>query len=279
MILYNRIYLLFILTVLCWNTGNAQNLFNAANSEKFARYLLNTRQYELAVNEFERILSINPDDTTTFPNLMEAYRLGNICQTSFRNLEMLNVNRFFQNKDVAAEYLKLTLACNYYHQEDYFTKALLVLDQPTQTFYRTGRFVFQEKTDSLIRFMNQNRELLSQEYPSLYSNIAEIGNYKRKKPALAAAMSAVIPGSGKAYTGYWGDAVMSLVFVSSNAWLSYKGFNKKGINSANGWIFGSISMGFYLGNIWGSGKAAKTYNRIEYEKLYHEAKSSFYNHF
>ncbi|MFW6309491.1 MAG: hypothetical protein ACOC1D_00180 [Prolixibacteraceae bacterium] len=279
MILYNKIYLFFIFFVLCWNTGNAQNLFNAANSEKFARYLLNTRQYELAANEFERILSINPADTTTFPNLMEAYRLGNICRTSFRNLEMLNVNRFFQNKDVAAEYLKLTLSCNYYRQEDYFTEALSVLDQPKQIFYHTGRFVFQEKTDSLILFMNQNGKLLSQEYPSIYATIAEIESYRRKKPALAAAMSAVIPGSGKAYTGYWGDAVMSLVFVSSNAWLSYKGFNKKGINSANGWIFGSISMGFYLGNIWGSGKAAKTYNRIEYEKLYHEAKGSFYNHF
>lgn len=280
MIRLNKTFLIFLFLVnLFWNPAKAQNLFNADNSKKFARYLFSTHQYSLAANEYERILSINPNDTSALSNLIKTYRLGDNCQPSFRNLEVLNAHYFFQNKSVAAEYLKLSLSCNHYFPEINFSKALAALDQSEQIFYRLGRFVFEEKTDSLIHFANRYQTLLSNQHSSVYSNIKQIETFKPKKPLLAATMSAIIPGSGKAYTGYWGDAVMSLVFISSNAWLSYKGFKKKGVESANGWIFGSLSMGFYLGNIWGSGKAAKTYNQIEYEKLYNEAKNSFYHHF
>ena len=279
MIRLNRSFLLLLLFVLFWNLGKSQNLFNAENSRKFAGYLSRTRQYNLAAREYERILSINPNDTITFTDLIKSYRLGENCRHSFKNLEILNVNNFFKNETLASEYLKLTLSCNNYNQSNHFSEALSELALHKQKFYRLGRFVFEERTDSLVRFANQNRELLSENYSAVFSHVQDIRNFKRKKPGLAAVMSAIIPGTGKAYVGYWGDAIMSLVFVSTNAWLSYKGFNKKGINSANGWIFGSISMGFYLGNIWGSGRAAKTYNRIEYESLYNEAKNSVYNHF
>ena len=279
MIRLDRSFLLLLLLVVFCNSVKSQNLFNAENSRKFAGYLFRTQQYNLAAHEYERILSINPNDTVTFTDLIEAYRLGNSCQLSFKNMEILNVSSFFKNETLAAEYLKLTLSCNNYDQANYFSEALSELDLPEQKFYQLGRFVFEEKTDSLIRFANRNHELLSDKYSLVFSNVKDIANFNRKKPGLAAVMSAIIPGSGKAYTGYWGDAIMSLVFVSTNAWLSYKGFNKKGINSANGWIFGSISMGFYLGNIWGSGRAAKTYNRTEYESLYNDAKNTYYNNF
>lgn len=279
MIRLNKTFLLFLLLVVSWNLSKSQNLFNAENSRKFAGYLFRTQQYDLAAREYERILSINRNDTIAFTNLIKAYRLGNSCQLSFKNLEILNVSNFFKNEALAAEYLKLTLSCNNYNQSGNFFEALSELALHEQKFYQLGRFVFEERTDSVILFTNRNRDLLSENYSAIYSNVQNITNFKRKKPGLAAVMSTIIPGSGKAYVGYWGDAIMSLVFVSTNAWLSYKGFNKKGVKSANGWIFGSISMGFYLGNIWGSGRAAKTYNRIEYENLYNDAKNSYYNHF
>jgi hypothetical protein len=61
--------------------------------------------------------------------------------------------------------------------------------------------------------------------------------------------------------------------------MSYRGFSKKGVKSANGWIFGSLTVGFYFGNIFGSYKAAKNYNQIEYDKLYNEAKAAVYSGF
>ncbi len=68
---------------------------------------------------------------------------------------------------------------------------------------------------------------------------------------------------------------MSLAFVSTNAWLSYRGFDKKECKAPVDGFFGGISLGFYLGNIWGSGHAARTRNELQYEKLYDEAKIIF----
>ncbi len=279
MIRLSNLNLLFVFLFLFHLSGKSQDLFNAESSKKFARYLFSTQQYQLAANEFERILNLEPNDTLVYMNLLQSYRFGENCQTSFNNLNALNADRFFVNPSIASEYLKLSLTCNCCYQQNYFNEALHTLDKRNQVFYQLGLYVLAENKDSLIRFSHRHKELLTNNYPSLLQKVNEIENFNEKSPALAAAMSAIIPGSGKAYSGFWGDAVMSLVFVSSNAWLSYKGFNKKGVESANGWIFGSISMGFYLGNVWGSGKAAKDYNRIEYEKMYKDAKGSIYTHF
>lgn len=274
----NKCFLLICL-ILIWNNNSAQNLFNAENSIKFARYLYSTQQYNLAANEYERILNILPNDTNVFISLLDTYRRGNICDQSFNNLKRIGTTRYFVNDRVASEYLKLSLICNCCYQEAEFTNAMKSLNTSEQIFYKAGQYTFTGEKDSLVKFIHNNQNLLQNQYPLVYSNLKRIEIFKSKKPAVAVAMSAIIPGSGKAYSGFWGDALMSLAFVSTNAWLSYQGFRKKGIDSVNGWIFGSISMGFYLGNIWGSGRAAKTYNRIEYEKIYNDAKTSFYNHF
>lgn len=278
MILSGKSSLLLLFILIC-NIAGSQNLFNAENSKKFARYLESTRQYKLAAVEYERILSIEKTDPAIYTGLLKNYRLGNICENSFQNLNQLQINTFFSNQNVAAEYLKLSLSCNCCYEENYFSDALSSVSNREKTFYKLGYYLFTEQKDSLSRFTYNNLSLLSNSYPTVLNKIENIESFKRKSPGLAMAMSAVIPGSGKAYSGYWGDAVMSLVFVSTNAWLSYRGFSKKGVKNANGWIFGGISLGFYLGNIWGSGKSARTYNQIEYEKLYNEAKNSIYSHF
>lgn len=278
MIPSGKISLLLLLLMLC-NIGNSQNLFNAENSKKFARYLETTRQYKLAAVEYERILSIEKSDPEIYADLLKTYRLGNICANSFQNLKELNVNRFFSNPNVASEYLNLSLTCNCCYTQSYFADALSSVGSNKKIFYKLGYYLFTEQKDSLSQVTFNNLSLLNSNYPKLLNNIENIESFNRKSPGLAMAMSAVIPGSGKAYSGYLGDAVMSFIFVSTNAWLSYRGFSKKGINNANGWIFGGISLGFYLGNIWGSGRTARTYNQIEYEKLYNEAKNSIYSHF
>jgi hypothetical protein len=83
---------------LLFNTGNAQDLFNVENSKKFANYLLNTRQYNLAALEYERILSIAKPDAEISSNLLKTYRLGNICEQSFQNFRTLEIEKFLGNK-------------------------------------------------------------------------------------------------------------------------------------------------------------------------------------
>ena len=272
----NTLLLLFFL--LLWNPGHSQDLFNPENSKKFANYLFSTQQYNLAANEYERILTVFYPDAYSFSRLMASYRYGIICTHSFRNLTMLGIERFFPKDAIAEEYLKLALTCNCCYESADFNQALTFLTAERQLFYRFGHYLFNEP-DSLLSFAGKHRDLLTDKYPAMITHVGMLSDFQRKSPGLAMAMSALLPGSGKAYSGYWGDAVMSLIFVTSNAWLSYRGFKKRGEQSAGGWIFGGVSLGFYFGNIWGSGRAAKTYNQMEYEKLYHDAKNSYYSHF
>lgn len=273
-----HLFFLFLF-VLFATLGNSQNILDTENSKKFARYLFNTQQYHLAAVEYERILSISPPDTEISTFLLKSYRLGNICTNSFKHIDALGIERFFINDTIAKEFLNLALSCNCCYENSRFEKALNSLGNSQQTFYRLGYYFFNQEKELLYRFNEDNRNLLAPNYPSVFTRIETMSEFRGKSPALAMTMSAILPGSGKAYSGYWGDAVMSFLFVSSNAWLSYRGFSKKGTKSASGWIFGGVSLGFYMGNIWGSGRSAKSYNEIAYEKMYNEAKNSIYSHF
>ena len=106
---------------------------------------------------------------------------------------------------------------------------------------------------------------------------AETGNaLPHKSPFLAGAFSTIIPGSGKFYTGDWKDGIISLVMVSAIAYQAYRGFDRAGVSSVYGWIYGTIAAGFYLGNIYGSVKSAQRYNKRKAENLGKRIEESFY---
>ena len=84
---------------------------------------------------------------------------------------------------------------------------------------------------------------------------------KRKSPALAGIMSAVIPGTGRFYSKDWKDGIVSMFFAGAMGFQAYRGFSKSSIKSTRGWIYGGIGFGFYLGNIYGSVQSAKFYNK------------------
>ncbi|WP_139828065.1 hypothetical protein [Marivirga sericea] len=89
----------------------------------------------------------------------------------------------------------------------------------------------------------------------------QVSIFKPKKPWVSVLMSAVLPGSGKFYTGDYKDGIFSLLVVGGTAFQSYRGFSKNGASSTVGWVFAGLSTGFYAGNIYGSAKAVKVYNQ------------------
>ncbi len=82
-----------------------------------------------------------------------------------------------------------------------------------------------------------------------------------KSGILAGVMSAVIPGTGKIYANRLTDGLYSLIVIGLTGWQTYNGFHKDGIHSTKGWIYGTLSSIFYLGNIYGSAVAVKIYNK------------------
>jgi len=147
-----------------------------------------------------------------------------------------------------------------------------------KVFYLVSTELFDEDYEKARELINMNQDI-GNPYIDKYSIILDNKMYfKYKSPALSIALSSVIPGSGKVYSGAWKDAIVSFFFVATSAFQSYRGFEKNGVKSAYGWVFGGLATGFYLGNLFGSAKAAHMYNSNLKNNLKHKIEEIFYSY-
>lgn len=96
-----------------------------------------------------------------------------------------------------------------------------------------------------------------------------------RSPVLAAFLSAVFPGAGRAYVGRWGDAAISLALVGVPAGFGAYEFTRSGVSSVGGWILASITGLFYLGDVYGSALGAVLFNRQQDDALAAQVKQSY----
>lgn len=80
-----------------------------------------------------------------------------------------------------------------------------------------------------------------------------------KSPFWAGVFSAVLPGSGKIYTGDTDDGITAFILTSVFSYLAYTNFEHE--HTTRAWIFTLSTAGFYLGNIYGSVISAQLHNR------------------
>jgi TM2 domain-containing membrane protein YozV len=90
---------------------------------------------------------------------------------------------------------------------------------------------------------------------------------RRRSPALAAVLSAVIPGAGKMYAGETGDGLQSLLLIGALAALSAASFHADGVASWRGWLYASFGGAMYAGNLYGSAISARRWNQKQEEAL------------
>lgn len=271
-------FTVFLAGILIFNAGSQENLLDYDHSLQFARYLKSSRQYNFAMEEYERLNFLWPGDTTISLELVQTFRLNRQCNRLDDSFELLNKNIFqYHSLPSAKEYLAFSLTCK--SRSRRFDDIVSLFGEDEKSFYELSYLWVTREYESAFAYSKENKDFLNRVKPDLYSLTYDFENQRYKSPALAAIMSVVIPGSGKAYSKRWGDALVSFLFVGSNAFASYRAFNKKGIKSVNGWIFGSLAFSFYSANIWGSAKAAKTYNS-DLDKRYQEnAENIIYNSF
>lgn len=90
---------------------------------------------------------------------------------------------------------------------------------------------------------------------------------RRKSPALAVGLSALIPGAGKMYAGEAGDGLQSLILIGALAALAGTSFHADGVRSWRGWLYASFGGLMYAGNLYGSAVSARRWNRKQEEAL------------
>ncbi len=230
---------------------------------KFAQFLEKSKLYEFAAQEYERIYFTYPNEGH-FDKILINYRLaGQLHQVE---------KRFFTN-ETSIGFLQYQLSLidhSLYSRGQQALRQFNHLLAPDIYHHLRADYALFDGKSSNAKDIIVKNGISDPQYLRL---IDEGSSIKSKSPFLAGLFSAILPGSGRFYTNDWANGIISVLFVGMTSYQAYSRFNKKGIKSTSGWIFGGVSLGFYLGNIYGSIQSAKAYNLKHRQKFNEKVKS------
>ena len=266
-----------LLLLCCWAaTAWCQNLFDAEHTSQYATHLFQAGEYKLAAEEFERLAFLQPGNEQARYQLVRSHRKAGNPQTALFRLEQYFPADSGLTGRFAGEKARLLILTGQLNGARSLLASPLSLDQREHLSLQVTTELLDSKWKAANGLLT-NTELRgkSPELEEFATLTNKALNMKRRSPALAVGLSTVVPGLGKTYSGAWKDGLISLLFVGVTAWQSYRGFNQNGIESAYGWTFASLSFAFYIGNLYGSGKAAQKYNRDQEHNIHHRAEDLF----
>ncbi len=87
--------------------------------------------------------------------------------------------------------------------------------------------------------------------------ITNTKNNKNKSPLFAAALSIILPGTGRMYAGRFLDGFMGMWMIAISGTATYSSFQENKIIKGN--FFSAITFIFYIGEIYGAYRTAKYY--------------------
>lgn len=241
------------------------DLFGEPQSRSFARYLLVSQQYRYAALELERIHAMaEQPDPWVQSRLLLAYRKSDQPLLALQRGQGWQAEGQIQGSELSLEYCRVMLVNEAYPQLGAFLSGSADLSASTRNQYQLGMLLLENKWSEAASWAARHPNLSESPLLPLIERGAHL---PRRSPWLAASMSTLVPGSGKVYAGRWKDGLFSFLVISTLSWRAIRGFQDTGIRSGFGWGFGLVAAGFYLGNIWGSSQAAKTFNQRKEREL------------
>ena len=267
-------YLLLLVALLLSQMISAQNLFDKSKSEKFADYLFSSHQFNLAANEYERLVFLDSTKDFYKQRLFDSYKYSNQLDLGIKRFDELFPDNLNVKEPFASQYTDMLIyGSKYSLAEFYINNNAHLFDK--SDFYKMNLKLFNKEWKPAQNLFTKNDTLaLFKPYQPVMTSI---DNLKLKHTGVAATLSAVVPGLGKAYAGEWKDGLISLLFVGASAFQAYRGFHENGVKSVSAWIFSGVTAGFYFGNIYGSVKSVKRYNNRKTDKIVNDAKAVFYS--
>lgn len=135
-------------------------------------------------------------------------------------------------------------------------------EKDLQNFQLSAAALLKQNLDEYEHYtaiLPKNNNAINIEKDKLADLAVRIKNHNPKSPALAGMMSAILPGSGKMYTGKYGEGITAFLSIAILGAITYENFNKAGINNYKTITFGSMFGIFYAANIYGSVFSVKAY--------------------
>jgi tetratricopeptide (TPR) repeat protein len=261
---------IIVAILLCFIKMEGQDYFSIDNILKYATYLEKEGDYSRAATEYLRAIYLIQDTTRLDSLYFQVAR----CYRKADNFEM------------ARKYYNYSYSSPVYADQSKVEKALLYTQQGhSQVAVNYIDTMLHQLTNDSLKASMQSLKCINYIYmhqwdkadsekknfpagmqtePKMVhlAGLIEKGKLlKYKDPCLAGVMSAIVPGSGKLYTGRKQDALASFLLVGISGWQAYDGFTQKGTSSIKGWVFLTVGSVFYVGNIYGSVVSARIYNR------------------
>ncbi len=271
-----RIVLIFI-AIVAIPSLYAQDIYDKKHSKKYANFLFMSTEYRLAVNEFERVVFMDKDDEEAKLHLLKSYRLSQQYDKGLKRSTYFYPFVTQMPQEIFIEYAKMLLLTKSFTQLDALLNLPLRLSSDNLCLLKSASCISQANWRDAENYVSKIQE--SNEYYKPLSLLVQEGkNINYKSPLLSGALSALVPGMGKVYLGYWRDGLLALLATGVSSWQSYRGFNKEGISSVYGWIYGCLSVGLYIGNVYGSVKAANKYNYVKNHEIRQRIEKVYINH-
>jgi len=229
--------MIFLLVVLASNSTSAVEI-DLSKTLHFAQKLEQENDYYRAITEYKRywFYSQNKPDSI-------IYHIAGIYIKEDLPDNAVDILKYIKDRD--STYTRI-YATSYFRAGD----------------YEKARELWGNKTFTGLTYLYQRKFGKAGEY------LGNIGKPDRKSPFLGAVFS-VFPGGGKFYAGRKFDGIMSLVSVVSLAIPAYYAYTDTTQSKIKAYIYGGISLFFYLGDIYGGWIAVKVYNDKAEENFVH----------
>ncbi len=270
-----RILSIFVVFILHVNTVFSQNLYDYQHSKKYGQYLFDSKQYKLASEELERVLFYNRDNDSVKFQLIRSYLLGNEFSMVTKRMDSLFPDMQAMPRNYALQYSKALVSLNSIYQAQKFINRSNTLTGNDKLYLDLNLELLDYKWETAQKTfadMKQKDPPMAARYEDVFNRI---NTTRYKSPGLALALSAVVPGLGKAYTHNWKDGLFSFIFVGGSAFQAIRGYNRYGKNSGFFIAYTSVATTFYLGNLYGSFKSANKYNGTLRKKIHTAIRSVF----
>lgn len=260
----------FLLCWLGWATAWAQqpldslgDLYGPENTLRFAQHLDALGDYDRAQSEWERLVYWYPQNNSFFDRLLLSYYRAGSFEAGRRRFRQRYYGFPPQSPPAATTvYYRLELALGNFGLAQQLLNDYPFFDPSFKKPQELGLLLLSGQADSAAYLADR----YAIHDPALLSLINRGKTLPQKDPWLSGILSALVPGLGKVYAGQWKDGLIGFVFVGANAFGAARAFNQEGADSFFGWFFTGVGTAFYVGNIYGSAKVAKEYNRNQNQR-------------
>jgi hypothetical protein len=255
----------------------AQDLYDVEHTRIYARHLYEDGKYAWAADEYSRLIKIKSNDSFEIL-FLKANRLSGQPERAVSLTKRTLKDPIYWSTPVLEEYVKLMLWAGEFQAVDSIRDSMMYVYMKIHQRYTFQELLLKQEWDAASGFFSIKKLADPEPQDTQYSMLLQrTVNLPHRNPALAATMSALVPGSGKVYCGEWKDAIISFLFVTFSAYESAHAFKTAGAGSIMGYIYGGMAIGFYGGGVYGSYKSANRFNTRQNEEILEDAKAIIFS--